>query len=179
MCSNKSSILNKRTSKIITASKRRFPDVPHHSISCFYLCRVYNPKMTQFVHICTYLFMLFTVRACYQSSWSPWINDYKPSTKLFPQERKEGITKGGGDIETMSQTERDRFCNPGHGTITNIECETVDGRSYNATGWAHLECSVDTGFKCSNRFSTGLCADYRIRLYCQCNSEYFTSYIFS
>ena len=92
----------------------------------------------------------------------------------FPEEKKEGISLGGGDMENMNQTERNKFCSPGHGTITNIECATKDGVSSNNTKQDHLECSVDKGFKCSNRRQANAsvpCFDYKIHLYCQCDSK--------
>ena len=84
-------------------------------------------------------------------------------------------------MENMNQTERNQFCSPGHGTITNIECATKDGVRSNNTKQDHLECSVDKGFKCSNRRQLNAsvpCFDYKIHLYCQCNSKLLNAWIF-
>ena len=115
---------------------------------------------------------------CQESGWSPWINDHKLSAQPFPEEIvTDENPLGGGDVENMNQTARDKFCPPGLGLINKIECETTHGISYDKTNQTGLICSVEKGFKCYNRRTTGYCKNYRIRLFCECKGK--GNFIFS
>ena len=115
--------------------------------------------------------IIFIVGAaiCRDSIWSPWINVHKVTPFPFPEENvTEDNPFGGGDVENMNQTARDKFCPPGLGVINRIECETTHGVSYDKTNQTGLICDVDKGFKCYNRRTKGFCKNYRIRLFCKC-----------
>ena len=85
--------------------------------------------------------------------WSPWINQDSPDV-------------GDGDHEQMTSSELTSFC-PG-GTITKVDCQTVDGIEYFSSGEI-LTCTTDGGLQCNNADNFPIpCSDYKIRYECTC-----------
>ena len=85
--------------------------------------------------------------------FSSWINQDNPST-------------GSGDSERMTGAALTALC-PG-GSVTSIECQTVDGIPYYSTGEI-LTCDMDHGLVCSNADNFPIpCSDYQIRYECTC-----------
>ncbi|KAH3714942.1 hypothetical protein DPMN_057645 [Dreissena polymorpha] len=68
---------------------------------------------------------------------------------------------GDGDRESWSYQEKHTFCPTG--TITAVECQTVDGIPFHNT-CDNVQCSVDNGSVCLKY--PRLCSDYMIRYYC-------------
>ena len=92
------------------------------------------------------------------TGWSSWINQDTPSS-------------GTGDVEQMTPDQLTQLC-PG-GTITNIECQTVDGIEYFSSGEI-VTCTVDQGFSCNNDDNFPIpCSDYQIRYECTCGEFLF------
>ena len=90
------------------------------------------------------------------SGWSAWINKDTPDT-------------GDGDLEKMTSSELTSFC-PG-GTITQVECQTVDGIEYYSSGEI-LTCTTDGGLQCNNADNFPIpCSDYQIKYECTCPGE--------
>ena len=88
-----------------------------------------------------------------KSGWSAWINKDSPDV-------------GDGDHEQMTSSEMASFC-PG-GTITKINCETVDGIEYFSSGEV-LTCTTDGGLQCNNADNFPIpCSDYKIQYECTC-----------
>ena len=85
--------------------------------------------------------------------FSTWFNQDNPST-------------GSGDSERLTGAALSALC-PG-GSVTNIECQTVDGIPYYSTGEI-LTCDMDHGLVCSNADNFPIpCSDYQIRYECTC-----------
>ena len=85
--------------------------------------------------------------------WSHWINQDSPDV-------------GDGDHEQMTSSELTSFC-PG-GTITKVDCQTVDGIEYFSSGEV-LTCTTDGGLQCNNADNFPIpCSDYKIRYECTC-----------
>ncbi|XP_076461744.1 uncharacterized protein LOC143294198 [Babylonia areolata] len=94
-----------------------------------------------------------TVPACH-SSWSAWINRDSPDA-------------GDGDHEQMTASELAAFC-PG-GSISKINCQTVDGIEYYSSGEI-LTCTTDGGLQCNNADNFPIpCSDYKIQYECTCH----------
>ena len=87
------------------------------------------------------------------SGWSNWINKDSPDT-------------GDGDVEKMTSLELASFC-PG-GTISKVDCQTVDGIEYFSSGEI-LTCSASEGLVCNNADNFPIpCSDYQIKYECTC-----------
>jgi hypothetical protein len=66
----------------------------------------------------------------------------------------------------MTSAELTAFC-PG-GTITNVDCMTVDNIEYFSSGEV-LTCTANGGLQCSNADNFPVpCSDYKIRYECTC-----------
>ena len=90
------------------------------------------------------------------SGWSAWINKDTPDT-------------GDGDMEKMTSSELTSFC-PG-GTITQVDCQTVDGIEHFSSGEI-LTCTTDGGLQCNNADNFPIpCSNYRIKYECTCPGE--------
>ena len=97
-----------------------------------------------------------TAQTCV-SGWSAWINKDNPDT-------------GDGDMEKMTSSELTSFC-PG-GTITQVDCQTVDGIEHFSSGEI-LTCTTDGGLQCNNADNFPIpCSDYRIKYECTCPGEH-------
>ena len=85
--------------------------------------------------------------------WTGWINIDTPNT-------------GDGEREFLTDKQKQEFCS--QGTITDIECETMDGVGYFSSG-ERLTCDVDNGLICKNEDNFPIeCNDYRVRYRCEC-----------
>ncbi|XP_067650638.1 mucin-5AC-like [Haliotis asinina] len=92
---------------------------------------------------------------CTTSQWSPWINQDKPGV-------------GGGDYEKISPELEKQYCSGG--TLTKIECMTVDGIEYYSSGEV-MQCTMAGGSSCSNADNFPMpCSDYQIRYFCECTT---------
>jgi hypothetical protein len=92
--------------------------------------------------------------------WSTWINANHPTDD-----------PSSGDHELMTSAELTAFC-PG-GTITNVDCMTVDNIEYFSSGEV-LTCTVNGGLQCSNADNFPVpCSDYKIRYQCGCAGKFF------
>ena len=92
-----------------------------------------------------------------QSGWSAWINKDSPDV-------------GDGDHEQMTPSELTSFC-PG-GTITQVDCQTVDGIEHFSSGEI-LTCTTEGGLQCNNADNFPIpCSDYRIKYECTCPGEF-------
>jgi hypothetical protein len=90
------------------------------------------------------------------TGWSAWINNHHPDT-------------GDGDYELMTSSELAAFC-PG-GTITHVDCMTVDNIEYFSSGEI-LTCDANNGLVCNNGDNFPVpCSDYKIRYQCQCGES--------
>ncbi|KAL8604894.1 hypothetical protein ACOMHN_028522 [Nucella lapillus] len=88
------------------------------------------------------------------SGWSHWINRNSPAVS------------GTGDVEKMTSSELTSFC-PG-GTISQVDCRTVDGIEYFSSGEI-LTCTTDGGLQCNNADNFPIpCSDYKIKYQCTC-----------
>ena len=93
--------------------------------------------------------------------WSDWINKDSPDV-------------GDGDHEQMTSSELASFC-PG-GTVTRVECQTVDGIEHFSSGEI-LTCTTDGGLQCNNADNFPIpCSDYQIRYECSCPRKSFYSW---
>jgi hypothetical protein len=89
------------------------------------------------------------------SRWSDWINANHPTPDL-----------SSGDHELMTSSELAAFC-PG-GTITHVDCMTVDNIEYFSSGEI-LTCDANNGLVCNNTDNDPVpCSDYKIRYECSC-----------
>lgn len=93
--------------------------------------------------------------------WSMWID-------------RHTVEPLGGDNEKMTSEELSRFCQ--RGTISDIQCETLDGRSYKLAGDI-TTCTIESGLVCDEfqNYPIG-CQDYRVRYECAetiCQSKYY------
>ncbi|KAL4222951.1 Mucin-5B [Mactra antiquata] len=92
------------------------------------------------------------------TKWSMWVNKNHPDV-------------GGGDKEYLSPEELQRFCQ--FGSISRVECQTVDGKDYTLTGDI-ATCTPKAGLDCTEfqNYPVG-CVDYKVRYECteyQCNT---------
>ena len=100
-----------------------------------------------------------TGKAISGGSWTSWYNQDDPN--------------GSGDFEMLGyQISRD-IC--GNYNITNVQCETLDGRNLTQTGQV-ADCNIQNGFSCGNynNLPNG-CLNYRVRFYCGGMAEDTTS----
>ncbi|XP_048245023.1 mucin-5AC-like isoform X2 [Haliotis rufescens] len=96
-----------------------------------------------------------SVAGCTTSQWSSWINQDKPGV-------------GGGDYEKITPELQKQYCSGG--TLTKIECMTVDGIEYYSSGEV-MQCTMAGGFTCNNADNFPMpCSDYKIRYFCDCTT---------
>ncbi|GFN75366.1 LOW QUALITY PROTEIN: mucin-2-like [Plakobranchus ocellatus] len=86
--------------------------------------------------------------------WLPWLNRVNPQIS-------------SGDHELMTPLELSQACDDGF--ITDIECVTVAGTSYDVTG-EMVTCDLTKGLSCSNS-NLRTCLDYKVRYRCECEKE--------
>ncbi|XP_052092501.1 mucin-5AC-like [Mytilus californianus] len=83
--------------------------------------------------------------------WSEWINNHKPNSV--------------GESEFMHPKEMTKFC--AIGKISKIECATLDGTDYSASG-EMVTCTLDEGLNCDASLNAPFpCSDYRVRYECK------------